>query len=32
VLPANGYKDFGRAIRRKFILEISGDQPPPDES
>jgi hypothetical protein len=32
VLPANGYKDFGRAIRRKFILEISGEQPPPDES
>jgi hypothetical protein len=24
VLPANGYEDFGRAIRRKFILEISG--------
>lgn len=27
LLPANGYKDFGRAIRRKFILEISGRRP-----
>jgi uncharacterized protein DUF1194 len=27
LLPANGYQDFGRAIRRKFILEISGNQP-----
>ncbi|MCI0356813.1 MAG: hypothetical protein L0099_17530 [Acidobacteria bacterium] len=26
-MPANGYKDFGRAIRRKFILEISGRRP-----
>jgi uncharacterized protein DUF1194 len=25
LVPANGYRDFGRAIRRKFILEISGD-------
>jgi len=24
LLPADGYKDFGRAIRRKFIIEISG--------
>ncbi len=33
VLPANGYKDFGSAIRRKFILEISGDRmTPPDAS
>lgn len=24
VLPANGFKDFGRAIRQKFIIEISG--------
>lgn len=24
LLPAAGYRDFGRAIRRKFILEISG--------
>jgi hypothetical protein len=23
VLPANGYKDFGRAIRQKFVLEVS---------
>jgi hypothetical protein len=26
LLPADGYKDFGRAIRRKFIIEISGGQ------
>jgi hypothetical protein len=33
VLPANGYQDFGRAIRRKFILEISGERiAPPDAS
>jgi len=24
VLPAYGYGDFGRAIRRKFVMEISG--------
>ena len=24
LLPANGYEDFGRAIRQKFIIEISG--------
>jgi len=30
VLPANGYKDFGRAIRQKFVLEISGLSPPPN--
>ena len=24
VLAANGFKDFGRAIRQKFIVEISG--------
>jgi len=24
LLPADGYRDFARAIRRKFILEISG--------
>lgn len=24
VLPANGYEDFGRAIRQKFVIEISG--------
>jgi hypothetical protein len=23
VLPANGYSDFGRAIRQKFVIEIS---------
>ena len=29
VLPANGFDDFGRAIRQKFIMEISWD-PAPD--
>lgn len=24
ILPANGYADFGRAIARKFVTEISG--------
>jgi hypothetical protein len=24
ILPADGYKDFGRAIRQKFVIEISG--------
>jgi Protein of unknown function (DUF1194) len=24
VLPANGYSDFARAIRQKFVIEISG--------
>jgi hypothetical protein len=24
VLPADGYGDFGRAIRQKFVIEISG--------
>jgi hypothetical protein len=24
LLPADGYEDFGRAIRQKFIIEISG--------
>lgn len=28
VLPANGYEDFGRAIRQKFVIEISGLTPP----
>jgi hypothetical protein len=28
LLPADGYKDFGRAIRRKFIIEISGGRTP----
>lgn len=27
VLPADGYADFGRAIRQKFVIEISGDEP-----
>lgn len=27
VLPAQGYADFGRAIRQKFIVEISGMTP-----
>jgi hypothetical protein len=25
VLPANGYGDFARAIRQKFVIEISGN-------
>jgi hypothetical protein len=28
LLPANGYKDFRRAIRKKFVVEISGLQAP----
>ena len=28
VLPANGYGDFARAIRQKFVIEISGMTPP----
>lgn len=28
VLPANGFEDFGRAIRQKFVIEISGQLPP----
>jgi len=27
LLPANGYEDFGRAIRQKFIIEVSGPAP-----
>jgi hypothetical protein len=27
-LPARGFEDFASAIRRKLILEISGDMPP----
>ncbi|MGD9784152.1 MAG: DUF1194 domain-containing protein [Hyphomicrobiaceae bacterium] len=27
VITANGYEDFARAIRRKFILEIAGPRP-----
>lgn len=30
ILPADGYEDFGRAIRQKFVIEISGAAPPPD--
>lgn len=30
VLPANGYGDFARAIRQKFVIEISGRTPPRD--
>lgn len=29
VLPANGYEDFGRAMRQKFVIEISGTRPRP---
>ncbi|MDX2258198.1 MAG: DUF1194 domain-containing protein [Hyphomicrobiaceae bacterium] len=28
ILPADGFEDFGRAIRQKFIVEISGDIDP----
>lgn len=28
VLPANGFEDFERAIRAKFVIEISGAVPP----
>lgn len=28
VLPANGFEDFGRAIRQKFVIEMSGLMPP----
>ncbi len=28
ILPANGFEDFGRAIRQKFVIEISGRQTP----
>jgi hypothetical protein len=28
VLPANGFEDFGRAIRQKFVIEISGRRAP----
>ncbi len=27
ILPAVGFKDFGRAIRQKFVMEISGVAP-----
>lgn len=28
ILPAHGFSDFGRAIRQKFMIEISGKSPP----
>jgi hypothetical protein len=28
VLPAEGFGDFGRAIRQKFVVEVSGIAPP----
>ena len=28
VLPANGYADFGRAMRQKFVIEVSGPSAP----
>jgi hypothetical protein len=28
VIPANGYEDFERAMRQKFVIEISGLVPP----
>lgn len=39
ILPANGYEDFGRAFRQKFVTEISANahvrlepaQPPPTD-
>jgi hypothetical protein len=31
LMPAAGFKDFDRAIRQKFILEISGAEAPGDE-
>ena len=27
-MPAEGYGDFARALRRKFVIEISGLPPP----
>jgi hypothetical protein len=30
ILAANGYGDFGRAIRQKFVIEISGYSPSTD--
>ncbi len=32
ILPANGFGDFGRAIRQKFMIEISGGFPPRKEA
>ena len=32
VLPALGYSDFERAIRQKFVIEMSGIAPPRDRT
>jgi hypothetical protein len=32
ILPANGFGDFGRAIRQKFMIEISGNPLPAEEA
>jgi hypothetical protein len=32
ILPADGFGDFGRAIRQKFVIEISGTFPPVKEA
>lgn len=32
ILPAHGFGDFGRAIRQKFMIEISGTMPPQKEA
>ena len=32
ILPANGFNDFGRAIRQKFMIEISGIPSPVKEA
>lgn len=32
ILPAHGFNDFGRAIRQKFMIEISGRLPPVKEA
>jgi len=32
ILPANGFGDFGRAIRQKFMIEISGKPLPVKEA
>lgn len=32
ILPAHGFNDFGRAIRQKFMIEISGERPPVKEA
>lgn len=32
IVPANGFEDFGRAIRQKFMIEISGQPAPVKEA